>query len=173
MSDDRLSPEERQMLLEQARDALVSGVGGAPQKSCTLEDFPQKLRQPGVVFVLTIGTGIGTALFTDGILVPNTELGHIRIKGIDAEHLASDAARKREGLSWKRWSKRFNLFLEYIDALFWPNLIILGGGAAKKHKKFIHHLHARCPIVPAQFHNNSGIVGAAMNAVNLQKGNTE
>ena len=118
----------------------------------------------GVIFVITIGTGIGTALFVDGTLVPNTELGHIRIKGMDAEHWTSDAARKREELSWKRWAKRFNRYLSYLDSLFWPDLFILGGGAAKKHEKFIANLHTRCPVVPAKFHNNSGIVGAALTA---------
>lgn len=124
--------------------------------------------QAGVVLLLTIGTGIGSALFTDGRLVPNTELGHILIKGMDAEHWASDAARKREGLSWKRWAARFNRYMNYLDGLLWPDLIILGGGAAKKHVKFLQYFDVRCPVVPAQFLNEAGIVGAALAAGDVQ-----
>ena len=118
----------------------------------------------GVVMIITIGTGLGTALFLDGQLVPNTELGHIEIGGQDAELRASDAARQRDKLSWKRWAKRFNKYLNTLERLFSPDLFILGGGASKKHEKFIPLLSVRAEILPAQLLNEAGIIGAALAA---------
>lgn len=151
-----------EMLFSQVTGLPVRLINDADAAGLAEMEFGAGKDQKGVVFIVTIGTGIGTALFTDGALVPNTELGHVRLKGMDAEYWTSDAARKRENLSWKRWANRFNRYLNYLDTLFWPDLFILGGGAAKKPEKFLHHLSARCPIVPAQFHNNAGIVGAAL-----------
>ena len=116
----------------------------------------------GLVFIVTIGTGLGTAMFTDGVLVPNTELGHIEIDGFDAESRASDAARKREGLSWKEWAVRFDHYLDAIEALFWPDLFIIGGGASKRINKFFDRLSVKAEIVPAQLKNEAGIIGAAL-----------
>jgi polyphosphate glucokinase len=116
----------------------------------------------GVVLVVTIGTGLGTALFTDGKLLPNTELGHIVLDGEDAESRASDAARKTEKLSWKKWGLRFNRYLHELDRLFWPDLIILGGGTSKKYDKFSSYLDVPVEIVTAQMLNEAGIVGAAL-----------
>jgi polyphosphate glucokinase len=121
----------------------------------------------GVVLVVTVGTGLGTALFLDGMLVPNTELGHIEIDGQDAELNASDAARQREKLSWKKWSKRFNHYLETLERLFWPDLFILGGGAVSKADRFMPSLNLRTPVVTAELGNNAGIIGAAMAAKRL------
>ena len=118
----------------------------------------------GVVMIITIGTGLGTALFLNGQLVPNTELGHIEIGGQDAELRASDAARQRDKLSWKRWAKRFNKYLNTLERLFSPDLFILGGGASKKHEKFIPLLSVRAEILPAQLLNEAGISGAALAA---------
>jgi len=118
----------------------------------------------GVVMIITIGTGLGTALFLNGQLVPNTELGHIEIGGQDAELRASDAARQRDKLSWKRWAKRFNKYLNTLERLFSPELFILGGGASKKHEKFIPLLSVRAEILPAQLLNEAGIIGAALAA---------
>lgn len=118
----------------------------------------------GVVMIITIGTGLGSALFLDGQLVPNTELGHIEIGGQDAELSASDAARQRDKLSWKRWAKRFNKYLNTLERLFSPDLFILGGGASKKHEKFIPLLSVRAEILPAQLLNEAGIIGAALAA---------
>ncbi len=118
----------------------------------------------GVVMIITIGTGLGSALFLDGQLVPNTELGHIEIGGQDAELRASDAARQRDKLSWKRWAKRFNKYLNTLERLFSPDLFILGGGASKKHEKFIPLLSVRAEILPAQLLNEAGIIGAALAA---------
>lgn len=118
----------------------------------------------GVVMIITIGTGLGTALFLNGQLVPNTELGHIEIGGQDAELRASDAARQRDKLTWKRWAKRFNRYLNTLERLFSPDLFILGGGASKKHEKFIPLLSVRAEILPAQLLNEAGIIGAALAA---------
>jgi len=118
----------------------------------------------GTVIVVTIGTGLGSALFMDGCLVPNTELGHIEINGVDAERNASDAARKRERMSWKKWGLRFNIFLNTLEKLFWPDLFILGGGVSKQSDKFIPYLSVQAEIVPAQLLNDAGIIGTALAA---------
>jgi polyphosphate glucokinase len=116
----------------------------------------------GVVLIVTIGTGLGTSLFTDGVLLPNTELGHIEIDCEDAELNASDAARKRDELSWKKWGYRFNEYLTSLEKLVWPNLIILGGGASKNHDKFFKYLTVQAEVVPAATLNEAGIIGAAL-----------
>ncbi|MDP9433260.1 MAG: ROK family protein [Actinomycetota bacterium] len=118
--------------------------------------------QGGVVVLVTLGTGIGTAVFLDGRLMPNTELGHIEIDGIDAELNASGAVRERLELSWEDWAARVDRYLDHLDALIWPDLIIIGGGVSKKSAKWLHHLNVRVPVVPAQLRNNAGIVGAAL-----------
>ena len=116
----------------------------------------------GVVLVVTIGTGLGSALFTDGHLLPNAELGHVELDGADAELRASDAARKRDKLSWKKWGGRFNHYLQYMESLFWPDLIILGGGSSKEFTRFAPYLKVQAEVVPAQMLNEAGIVGAAL-----------
>lgn len=123
----------------------------------------------GVVLIVTIGTGLGTSLFTEGVLLPNTELGHIEIGGEDAELNASGAARKREGLNWKEWAIRFDAYLKTLESLIWPDLIILGGGASKKHEKFFHLLTVQAEILPAATLNEAGIIGAALAAHNKKK----
>lgn len=121
--------------------------------------------QSGVVLLVTIGTGLGTVLFSDGVLLPNTELGHVYMKnGIEGEHFASDAVRKAEDLGWKKWGKRFNKYIGMMEALFWPDLIILGGGASKKFDKFQQQLTVNTPIKPATLLNLAGIIGAAVYA---------
>ena len=121
----------------------------------------------GVVLVLTLGTGIGSALFTDGQLVPNTEIGHIELRGKDAELRAAASVRERKDLSWKKWAGRLNEYLNAVDRLFWPDLIILGGGVSKKPERFLPHLDVRAPILPAQLANQAGIVGAALRAAEM------
>ena len=120
--------------------------------------------QPGTVIMLTLGTGIGTAIFHRGRLLPNTEFGHLKMKGRDAEHRASDAARQREDLSWEKYAKRLNKYLKEMEKLFWPNLFIIGGGISKKSEKYVPLLTVDTPVVPAQFLNQAGIVGAALAA---------
>lgn len=118
---------------------------------------------PGVVLIVTIGTGLGTALFTNGQLLPNTELGHIYLpNGAEGERYASDAARVNADLKWREWGDRFNLYLQTMESLFWPDLIVLGGGASKKIEKFAPQLTVKAPVVPASFLNQAGIVGAAL-----------
>lgn len=115
----------------------------------------------GTVIVVTFGTGIGTAIIHDGTLVPNAELGHIEIDGVDAETRASALAREREGLSWEEWTPRASRYLQTLEALLWPDLFILGGGISKKPHKWVPHLQTRTPLVVAELLNNAGIVGAA------------
>jgi polyphosphate glucokinase len=117
---------------------------------------------PGVVLVLTFGTGIGSGLFIDGVLVPNTELGHLEVDGKDAESRAAASAREREDLSWKDWAKRVQRYLETVVALFSPALIIVGGGASRKADKWVPLLDVGTEIVPAAMENEAGIVGAAL-----------
>ena len=114
--------------------------------------------------MVTIGTGLGTAVFIDGRLLPNTELGHIEIDGKDAELGASDAARKRDKLSWEKWGQRFNIYLNKLERLFWPDLFILGGGTSKKYDKYKKYLDVQAEILPAQLLNEAGIIGAALSA---------
>ena len=118
--------------------------------------------QSGTVLMLTLGTGIGSALFVDGRLVPNTEFGHLQFHGKDAEKLLSATARERRGLSWKSWAKDFNQFLAQVELYFGPDLIILGGGGSKVYAKYIAYLTTRAPIVTARLLNSAGIVGAAL-----------
>lgn len=116
----------------------------------------------GVVMIITIGTGIGTALFTNGHLVPNLELGHLEVNGQEAEPRLSDAVRQRDGLSWKKWGGRFNDYLLAVQKYFWPNLIILGGGGSKKVDKFMPYIDVPIEIIPAELLNDAGIIGAAL-----------
>jgi polyphosphate glucokinase len=118
--------------------------------------------QAGTVLMLTLGTGIGSALFRDGVLLPNTELGHLQLRGKDAERRAAASIRVSKGLSWHAWSKRLAEFVDAIDALLWPDLVIIGGGISKEADKFIHDLPSRVKCVPAALQNQAGIVGAAM-----------
>ncbi len=119
-----------------------------------------------VVMVFTLGTGIGSAMFVDGRLVPNLELGHIYMQNQkkDAEEYASDRIRQEKGLSWQTWGGRLNDYFQYIEALFSPQLIIIGGGVSKKHDKFLKYIDSQAKIVPAQLLNQAGIVGAALAA---------
>lgn len=124
----------------------------------------------GLIFVITIGTGIGTAIFHNGLLLPNTELGHLILhKDKEAEDLISERARASKGLSWKQWARRVNRYLVYLENLFWPELFILGGGGAKKPEKFLPHLETRTPISLAKFGNKAGIIGAALAARKSEK----
>lgn len=118
----------------------------------------------GVILVITIGTGLGSALFIDGRLVPNTELGHIQVDGEEAEAMASEAARRNEDLSWKKWARRLDKYLGTLERLFSPDLFILGGGAIKKQDQFVPHLGLHTQVVPAKLGNDAGIVGAALAA---------
>ena len=116
----------------------------------------------GVVLILTLGTGIGSALFNDGVLVPNTELGHLEFDGVLAEVKVSSRARKERGQSFEEWSQDLNRYLCHVERLFSPDLIVIGGGVSKKFDKFGPFLSTSADLVPAKLRNDAGIVGAAM-----------
>jgi polyphosphate glucokinase len=116
----------------------------------------------GTIIMVTLGTGIGTAIYSNGHLVPNTEFGHLKMDGLDAEHRASAAVREQSKLTWKKYAKRLNAYLNEMEKLFWPDLFIIGGGISKYHEEFLPLLTLQTKIVPAQFQNEAGIVGAAL-----------
>jgi polyphosphate glucokinase len=119
----------------------------------------------GTVILLTFGTGIGSALFVDGVLVPNTELGHLELNGHDAEKRASSKAKEDGDLTWEHWARRVQKYLAHVEMLFSPELFIIGGGVSRKAEKFLPFVQGiKAEIVPAQLQNNAGIVGAAMRA---------
>ncbi|WP_433089648.1 polyphosphate--glucose phosphotransferase [Dactylosporangium sp. CA-052675] len=122
---------------------------------------------PGLVVMVTFGTGIGTALFIDGTLVPNTEFGHLQMSGLhlhggDAEDYASDRIREQEDLAWPEFAERVQTYLRHLHALLWPDLIIVGGGVSKKAEKWLHLVDVPTRVVPAALQNNAGIAGAAL-----------
>jgi polyphosphate glucokinase len=116
---------------------------------------------PGLVILTTLGTGIGSAFLLDGKLMPNSELGHLEIDGHDAEQRAAQSAKERENLSYPEWAERLQRYYSHVEALFWPDLFVVGGGISKSSDKFLPLLDLRTPIVPATLRNNAGIVGAA------------
>lgn len=151
--------------------AVISAVVGAPVLLLNDADaaglaemrFGAGRDQSGVVLLLTFGTGIGSALFVDGRLVPNTELGHLQMWGASAEERAAASGRERSGLSWKAWVRdSVNPYLKYVEDLFWPDLIIVGGGISKRPSKWVPLLETRAELRVAQLKNNAGIVGAAL-----------
>jgi polyphosphate glucokinase len=156
-----------QKLLRKKTGCPVVLLNDADAAGMAEMEFGAGKGQKGVVFVLTFGTGIGSALFVNGHLVPNLELGHMEIRGKDAELRASDRIRKEKDLSWKKWATNVNEFLDRLEALFSPDLFIIGGGVSKKHKNFLPLLNTRAQIVPAQLLNEAGIVGAALAAKDL------
>ncbi|HDR05865.1 MAG TPA: ROK family protein [Candidatus Marinimicrobia bacterium] len=155
--------------------ALFSEATGCPFKVLNDADaaglaeltFGAGKNRQGVVILITVGTGLGTVVFNDGHLLPNTEFGHVEYKGDIAERYASDAVRKRDELKWKEWAARFDEYLCYLTKLFYPDLFIIGGGISKKMDKFSEYLKVNVPVVPAELKNNAGIVGAALAAANL------
>ena len=116
-----------------------------------------------LVMLLTFGTGIGSAFFINGALIPNTELGHLELHGSSAEHYAADSARKKDDLKWGEWAQRVQEYLDIIEFLFAPDLIIIGGGVSKptKREKFMHDLYTNADLVTAELRNDAGIIGAA------------
>ena len=120
--------------------------------------------QAGTVILITLGTGIGSAIFQNGNLIPNTEFGTLQIKGKDAETRTSDAARQLKELSWEKYAKRLNQYLLQMEKLFWPDLFIIGGGISRQHKEYIPRLSVEAVVVPAILLNEAGIVGAALSA---------
>jgi polyphosphate glucokinase len=157
----------------QSPSKLISERTGLPVFSMNDADaaglaevrFGAGAKRDGVIFVITLGTGLGSALFVNGQLVPNTELGHLYMSnGEIAEKTAAESARKRNDWSWDQWGKRVNAYLEELDKLFSPDLVILGGGASKNFDKFKKRLTTKIEVVPARLLNLAGIIGAAMHA---------
>jgi polyphosphate glucokinase len=150
-------------LLTQATGCEVHLLNDADAAGRAEVSFGAGKGRAGVVVVLTLGTGIGSALFLDGKLVPNTEFGHLFLgEGQEAEAWASDRARKLEELPWKKWGKRLDTYLKHLEFIFSPDLFILGGGVSKKSDKFLEFLDLQTPVVPAALRNEAGIVGAAL-----------
>jgi polyphosphate glucokinase len=159
-------------LLQEKTGCPVLLINDADAAAIAEMEFGAGRNRQGVVFLLTFGTGIGTALFVDGVLVPNTELGHIEVRlegraSVEAEEYASDRIRKGEKLNWREWAERVNEYLCYLEDLFSPDLFIVGGGVSKKHHKFLPLLDTRIEVVPAELLNEAGIVGAALAARTL------
>lgn len=115
----------------------------------------------GIVVVTTLGTGIGSAVINNGVLLPNTEFGHMEVEGYDAESRASAAVREREDMTYHQWAKRLDTYYRALERLLWPDLFVVGGGVSKNHEQFLPLLHLRTPIIPAALRNRAGIVGAA------------
>jgi polyphosphate glucokinase len=161
-------------LLERKTGCRVLLVNDADAAGMAEMRYGAGRKRKGVVLLLTFGTGIGSAVFVDGVLVPNTELGHMTLTcgtrgGVEAEEYASDRIRQGEKLSWSAWAARVNDLLAELEFLFSPDLFVLGGGVSKKHKKYLALLDTRAGVVPAQLLNDAGIVGAALAAKRLAR----
>lgn len=154
--------EEPAKLFAQATGCPVTVMNDADAAGCAEMRFGAGQGRHGLVLIVTLGTGIGTAVFIDGRLVPNTELGHIEIRRKDAETRAAASARKRKDWSWKQWARRVEEYLRRMNAYLWPDLIIIGGGVSKKADKFLPLISAPTEVVAAQLFNEAGIVGAAL-----------
>jgi len=145
-------------------------VGNDADVACLAEMyFGAGKGQTGLVMVFTIGTGIGSAVFFDGRIIPNSELGRLYLRDSKKtiEQMASDRVREEQKLNWKAWGERLNDYFRYVELLFWPDVIIVGGGVSKKHEKFFPYIDVRAKLLPAAFRNEAGIVGAAMAALDV------
>lgn len=146
----------------EATQRRVSVINDADAAGCAEMLFGAGRKRGGLVIMVTLGTGIGTAIFIDGRLVPNTELGHLTIRGREAETWASAGVRERKKLSWEKWARRVDAYLHLLQGYFWPDLFILGGGVSKNAKRYLSRLTLPTPTVPARMRNDAGIVGAAL-----------
>jgi polyphosphate glucokinase len=151
-------------LYSKACGCSVTVVNDADAAGCAEMTFGAGKGHRGIVLITTLGTGIGSALFVNGVLVPNTELGQVEVRGRIAEARASARVRKEKNLTWEKWSRRLSEFFAALDMLFWPDLIIVGGGVSRKAKKFLPLIKTRAKIVSASLHNEAGIIGAAVSA---------
>ena len=151
-------------LLTEATGRDVHVVNDADAAGLAEVRYGAAAGRPGVILVTTLGTGIGSALINDGVLVPNTELGHLEIDGHDAETRAANSAREREELSWEKWGKRLTTYYRTLEKLFSPDLFIVGGGVSKEWADFGHLIDIGTEIIPATLRNRAGVVGAALYA---------
>jgi len=149
-------------LFGEATGRAVTVVNDADAAGQAEMAFGAGVGHTGVVIMVTLGTGIGSAVFVNGQLVPNTELGHLHLHHGDAEEYASDTARERDDLSWPDYAHRLERYLQLLQGLFWPDLVIIGGGISKKADKYLPLIDIDVEVVPAKLQNEAGIVGAAM-----------
>jgi polyphosphate glucokinase len=156
---------QAETLFEQTLKRDITFVNDADAAGYAEAQFGAAKGVEGVALMTTLGTGIGTAILHNGVLIPNAELGHLEIDGVDAETRASNAAREREDLSWKEWAKRLQTYYSRLEFYFSPDLFIVGGGVSKHYEQFLPRLSLTAPIVPAVHRNNAGILGAAALAV--------
>ncbi|NWF68847.1 MAG: ROK family protein [Chloroflexi bacterium] len=162
--DKRWIGTDAHALFQQRTGCPVMVLNDADAAGIAEMEFGAGRGHMGLVIMVTLGTGIGSAMFVRRTLVPNTEIGHLVIRGKDAEERASDRARKEKELDWEKWAERVNEYLHYLEALFWPDLFIIGGGVSAKYNKFLPLIETRAEIVPAQLLNDAGIIGAAFAA---------
>ena len=158
---------DAQALFQAASGNAVLVLNDADAAGIAELQFGAGKDQDGLVVILTLGTGVGSAFFIDGVLIPNTEFGHLIIRDKDAEDRTSDRGRQENGYSWRKWGKHISEHLRYIEALFTPDIFIIGGGISKKYDKFFPHISCATRIVPAQLRNRAGIIGAAIAAREL------
>jgi len=164
--DERWIGTRADRLLHEATGCRATVLNDADAAGVAEMAFGAGRKRNGLVLVLTVGTGIGSAMFYDQVLVPNTELGHLELNGHDAERRAADSARKRDKITWEKWAKRFQKYLNHVEFLFAPDLLIIGGGVSrpKKFERFSSLLTTRAEVLPAQLQNEAGIIGAALSA---------
>ena len=152
---------EAEALFEKGLNRSISFVNDADAAGYAESLYGAAKKNKGLVILTTLGTGIGTALIYKGVLVPNAELGHLQLEGVDWETRAAYSAKERENLSWEEWAGRLQKYYDMLVALFHPDLFIVGGGVSKEYKDFLPLLKLDTPIVPAALRNNAGILGAA------------
>ncbi|MDQ0406106.1 MULTISPECIES: polyphosphate--glucose phosphotransferase [unclassified Streptomyces] len=157
--------DARNLFAERLGGLDVTVVNDADAAGVAEMNFGAGRGRQGTVVLLTFGTGIGSAVFHGGVLVPNTELGHLELDGHDAEKRASSKVKEDHDMTWEQWAHRVRKYLAHVEMLFSPELFIIGGGVSRKSHKFLHYIEGiQAEIVPAQLQNNAGIVGAAMHA---------
>ena len=166
--DDEWIGTDAQALISKATGNPTIVLNDADAAGIAEMQFGAGKGRDGLVIIVTLGTGIGTAFFMNGVLIPNTEFGHVQIRGKDAEHRASDKVRQDKGYSWKKWGKRLTEYFQHMEFLFSPDLFIIGGGVSKKSDKYFPYIDCPTEMVPAQLLNRAGIVGAAMAAKDLK-----
>lgn len=155
-------------LVSKATGSLVSVVNDADAAGIAEMRFGAGRKEKGTVILLTLGTGVGSALFYRGALYPNSELGHLPLKGDSAEKHVAASVKEKEDLSWHKWGKRLSHYLQILETILEPDLIILGGGVSADSDKYFKYLKTRVPVVPAQSKNEGGIVGAALWAADAE-----
>ncbi|MFT6761934.1 MAG: polyphosphate glucokinase [Candidatus Aldehydirespiratoraceae bacterium] len=160
--DDSWLEVDADKLFTEALSAQVHMINDADAAGLAEVRYGVARDRAGVVMMLTFGTGIGSGLFIDGVLVPNTELGHLELDGYGAESRAAASAKKRDDLSWDQWGQRVDRYLGHVERLFSPDLFVIGGGASKRTGKWLGQVSISTEIVAASMENNAGIVGAAL-----------